>query len=223
MARDYYEVLGVTRDALGTSEKSIQGLAGKYHPDRNDSPDAEAKFKEINEAYSVLSDQQKRQAYDQFGHAGVDPSMGGGHHGGGNPFEGFESVFESFFGGGFGGGGQSRSRAARGADLIHELTISLEESFHGCEKTINIPSLENCGDCSGSGARKGSSPTTCSKCQGTGSIRLQQGFLTIEQPCPACHGEGKIIKDRCPTCRGQGRVQRNKSLNVQIPAGIILQ
>ena len=200
--RDYYELLGIDRNAEPKVIKNAyKKMAGKYHPDRNSSPDAESKFNEIKEAYEVLSDPQKRQMYDQFGHAGVNQSMGGGQQG--NPFDGFESVFESFFGGGFGGAGGSRSRAARGADLIHEINISLEESFSGCEKTIKVMAMETCGDCGGSGARKGSTPMTCSHCNGSGTIRMQQGFLAIEQPCPVCHGEGKIIKDRCPTCRGR--------------------
>ena len=220
MARDYYEILGVDRSSSADQiKKAYKKLAGKYHPDRNSGEDAEAKFKEVNEAYSVLSDSQKRQAYDQFGHAGVDPQGGAGAHGG-NPFDGFDSIFESVFGSGFGGGGRQRSRATRGADLMQRIDISLEESFNGCEKTIQIQALEDCGDCKGTGARNGSSATTCSQCHGNGHIRMQQGFLAIEQPCPACHGEGTIIKDRCPSCRGQGKVSKNKSINVQIPAGI---
>ena len=222
MARDYYDVLGISNDASSTEiKKAYKKLAGKYHPDRNPSPDAESKFKEVNEAYGVLGDEQMRQRYDQFGHAGVDPSGMGGGHGGANPFDGFESIFENFFGGGFGGGmGQSQSRARRGADLIHEIEISLEECLTGCEKKFSARVLDNCGDCNGSGARKGSSVSTCGHCQGSGSIRIQQGFIAIEQPCHHCNGEGKVIKDRCPTCRGTGQVQKNKEITVQIPKGI---
>jgi molecular chaperone DnaJ len=219
MARDYYQILGVDRSS-GAEEikKAYKKLAGKYHPDRNSGSDAEAMFKEVNEAYSVLSDPQKRQAYDQFGHAGVNPQ--GGEAYGGNPFDGFDSIFESVFGSGFGGAARQRSRATRGSDLMQRIEITLEDSFNGCEKNIQIQTMESCGDCKGTGARSGSSATTCSQCHGNGHIRLQQGFLAIEQPCPSCHGEGTIIKDRCPSCRGQGKKSQNKNISVQIPAGV---
>ncbi|ANQ84227.1 chaperone protein DnaJ [Azoarcus olearius] len=220
--RDYYEVLGVNRDA-GDDEikKAYRKLAMKYHPDRNpDSKEAEEKFKEAKEAYEVLSDAQKKAAYDRYGHAGVDPSMGGG--GGGQGFEGFADAFGDIFGDLFGGrgGGGGRSNVYRGADLRYNLEISLEEAARGAEKTIRIPTVEECGTCHGSGAKPGTQPKTCPTCGGAGQVRIQQGFFSIQQTCPKCHGTGRIIPDPCGDCGGAGRVKKQKTLEVKIPAGI---
>jgi molecular chaperone DnaJ len=226
---DYYETLGVERNVSEAElKKAYRRLAMKYHPDRNpDDKEAEKKFKEAKEAYEVLSDGRKRSAYDQFGHAGVDPSMGAGRGGG---FD-FSDIFGSIFGaegGGregfdfadiFGGGGGQR-RAHRGADLAYRLDLSLEDAVHGTQTRIDIPTQVSCEDCNGSGAKKGSAPITCSDCGGVGQIRLQQGFFSVQQTCPSCRGEGKIIKDPCGNCRGSGRVQKRKTLSVKIPAGI---
>ena len=194
----------------------------KYHPDRNaDNPaEAEAKFKQIKEAYEILSDPKKRAAYDQFGHAGVDPSMGGGRGGFGGA-EGFGDAFGDIFGDIFGGGrGRSSGGAQRGSDLRHLMEISLEEAVAGTEQKIQIPVLVGCKECGGSGAKKGSSPVICSTCHGHGQVRMQQGFFSIQQACPTCRGTGKQIKDPCGVCYGQGRVQETKTLSVKIPAGV---
>ena len=220
--RDYYEVLGVNRDA-GDDEikKAYRKLAMKHHPDRNpDSKESEEKFKEAKEAYEMLSDAQKKAAYDRYGHAGVDPSMGGNGQG----FEGgfadaFGDIFGDLFGGG-GGGRGGRSNVYRGADLRYNLEISLEEAARGAEKTIRIPTVEECGTCHGSGAKPGTQPKTCPTCSGHGQVRVQQGFFSIQQTCPKCHGSGKIIPDPCRDCSGAGRVKKHKTLEVKIPAGI---
>ena len=221
--RDYYEVLGVNRDA-GDDEikKAYRKLAMKFHPDRNpDNKDAEEKFKEAKEAYEMLSDPQKKAAYDRYGHAGVDPSMGAGP--GAQGFEGgfadaFGDIFGDLFGGGGGRGG--RSNVYRGADLRYNLEITLEEAARGAEKTIRIPTVEECGTCHGSGAKPGTQPKTCPTCNGHGQERVQQGFFSIQQTCPKCHGSGKIIPDPCRDCGGAGRVKKQKTLEVKIPAGI---
>ena len=218
--RDYYEVLGVNRDA-GDDEikKAYRKLAMKFHPDRNpDNKEAEEKFKEAKEAYEMLSDPQKKAAYDRYGHAGVDPSMGGGGQG----FEGgFADAFGDIFGDLFGGGGRGgRSNVYRGADLRYNLEITLEEAARGAEKTIRIPTVEECGTCHGSGAKPGTQPKTCPTCNGHGQVRVQQGFFSIQQTCPKCHGSGKIIPDPCRDCGGAGRVKKHKTLEVKIPAGI---
>ncbi len=221
--RDYYEVLGVNRDA-GDDEikKAYRKLAMKHHPDRNpDSKDAEEKFKEAKEAYEMLSDPQKKAAYDRYGHAGVDPSMGAGP--GAQGFEGgfadaFGDIFGDLFGGGGGRGG--RSNVYRGADLRYNLEITLEEAARGAEKTIRIPTVEECGTCHGSGAKPGTQPKPCPTCNGHGQVRVQQGFFSIQQTCPKCHGSGKIIPDPCRDCGGAGRVKKQKTLEVKIPAGI---
>jgi molecular chaperone DnaJ len=221
--KDYYEILGVSKNA---SEKEIKDsyrrLAMKYHPDRNaNNKEAEAKFKEAKEAYEVLSDNKKRTAYDQFGHAASE-GMGGwgagaqgfrGFNGGG-----FADVFGDIFSDVFGGGG--RSQPQRGSDLLYNFTISLEEVVHGTTARINIPGWIKCNECNGSGASKGSEAITCKTCGGIGQVHMQQGFFTIQQTCPACHGAGKIISHPCHKCRGQGRVQEQKTLSVKIPAGI---
>ena len=219
--RDYYEVLGVNRDA-GDDEikKAYRKLAMKYHPDRNpDNKEAEEKFKEAKEAYEMLSDPQKKAAYDRYGHAGVDPSMGAGP--GAQGFDGFSDAFGDIFGDLFGGGRRGgRSNVYRGADLRYNLEITLEEAARGAEKTIRIPTVEECGTCHGSGAKPGTHPKPCPTCQGHGQVRVQQGFFSIQQTCPKCHGSGKIIPDPCRDCGGAGRTKKQKTLEVKIPAGI---
>jgi molecular chaperone DnaJ len=217
---DYYKLLGVDRNASDAEiKKSYRSKAMKHHPDRNkDNPvEAEAKFKQIKEAYEVLSDPKKRAAYDQFGHAGVDPSMGGGRHGGG---ESFSDVFGDVFGDIFGGGRQQRSSVQRGSDLRYNLELSLEEAVFGTDAKVRVPVLVACGECSGSGAKKGSSPVICSTCHGHGQVRMQQGFFSVQQTCPTCQGSGKQIKDPCGVCHGQGRIQETKTLSAKIPAGV---
>jgi molecular chaperone DnaJ len=215
--RDYYEVLGVSK---GTDDKEIKKayrrVAMKYHPDRNpDDPDADAKFKEATEAYEVLMDPEKRSAYDQFGHAGVDPNMGGGGFGGGN----FSDIFGDVFGDIFGGGGR-RGGPQRGSDLRYTLDISLEDAVRGTTVEIRVPSLSACEPCDGSGAKKGSSPVTCATCGGVGQVRMQQGFFQVQQTCPSCRGRGKTITDPCTECHGQGRVEKVKTLSVKVPPGV---
>jgi molecular chaperone DnaJ len=217
--RDYYEVLGLNRDASEEDiKKAYRKLAMKYHPDRNpDNPKAEESFKEAKEAYEILSDGQKRAAYDQFGHAGVDPSAGGG--GGGGGFADFGEAFGDIFGDLFGGGGR-RSNVYRGADLRYNMEISLEDAARGTETKIRIPVMTGCETCHGSGARPGTNPVTCSTCGGHGQVRMQQGFFSVQQTCPKCHGSGRMITDPCPTCHGGGRVKQHKTLSVKIPAGV---
>jgi molecular chaperone DnaJ len=193
---DFYKLLNVDRNASDAEiKKSYRSLAMKFHPDRNaDNPEAaEVKFKQIKEAYEVLSDPKKRSAYDQFGHAGVDI---------------------------FGGGGRQRSNVQRGSDLRYNLEISLEEAVAGTETKIRIPVLVSCGECKGSGAKKGSSPVICTTCHGHGQVRMQQGFFSVQQACPTCRGTGKQIKDPCGVCHGQGRIQETKTLSAKIPAGV---
>ncbi|MCD2453299.1 molecular chaperone DnaJ [Methylicorpusculum oleiharenae] len=217
---DYYKLLGVDRNASDAEiKKSYRSKAMKFHPDRNkENPEeSEAKFKQIKEAYEVLSDPKKRSAYDQFGHAGVDGSMGG--RSGGFTGESFSDVFSDVFGDIFGGGRQ-RSGVQRGADLRYNLELSLEEAVGGTEAKIRVPVLVVCNECDGSGAKKGSSPVTCSTCHGHGQVRMQQGFFSVQQTCPTCHGSGKQIKDPCRKCHGQGRVQDTKTLSVKVPAGV---
>jgi len=219
--RDYYEVLGVSKNCSEAElKKAYRRAAQKHHPDRNqDNKGSEDKFKECKEAYEILNDSQKRAAYDQFGHAGVDPSMGGGrgHPGAGGFNDIFGDVFGDIFGGGRGGGGQ---RVYRGSDLRYNLELSLEDAVAGTEVKIRIPTQVKCGECDGSGARKGSSPTTCTTCGGHGQVRMQQGFFSVQQACPHCKGNGTIISDPCTTCRGSGRVQERKTLSVKVPAGV---
>ena len=222
--RDYYEVLGVNRDASEEDiNKAYRKLAMKYHPDRNpDNAKAEGQFKEAKEAYEILSDSDKRAAYDRYGHAGVDPSQAGpGGPGFGGMGGGFSDAFGDIFGDLFGAGGRGRQGGVyRGADLRYNLEISLEEAARGTETQIRIPTMETCDTCKGSGARPGSSPTTCGTCGGQGQVRMQQGFFSIQQTCPACHGSGKTIAHPCPDCNGAGRTKRYKTLAVKIPAGI---
>jgi molecular chaperone DnaJ len=217
--KDYYEVLGVNRDAAEEDiKKAYRKLAMKWHPDRNpDNPKAEEHFKEAKEAYEILSDAQKRAAYDQYGHAGVDPSAAGAGAGFGNFADAFGDIFGDIFGG---GSGRSRSTVYRGADLRYNLEITLEEAARGTETRIRIPALEECTTCKGTGAKPGTQPTTCATCSGHGQVRMQQGFFSIQQTCPRCHGTGKTIASPCPTCSGAGRVKQHKTLSVKIPAGV---
>ncbi|WP_432697419.1 molecular chaperone DnaJ [Marinobacterium sp. YM272] len=222
--QDYYELLDVPRDASDRDiKKAYRRLAMKYHPDRNpDNKEAEDKFKEISEAYEVLADAQKRAAYDQFGHEGVNGQggFGGGGFGGGGDFSDiFGDVFGDIFGGG-GGGGRRRSSVQRGADLRYNLDLNLEEAVRGCEKTLKVPTLVGCEVCDGTGAKPGTSAKTCGTCGGIGQVRMQQGFFSVQQTCPTCRGEGKVISDPCSSCHGQGRVEETKTLQVKIPAGV---
>ena len=226
--RDYYEILGVNKGASDDElKKAYRRLAMKYHPDRNpDDKSAEAQFKEVKEAYEILTDPNKRAAYDQYGHAGVDPSMGHGGFGGGAGGFDFGNIFEEIFrggGGGFGGGGGGRggrSQVYRGADLRYDLDISLEEAAKGSQTRIRIPTETNCGTCKGSGAKAGTSAKTCGTCKGSGQVRMQQGFFSVQQSCPHCHGSGKVIEDPCTDCHGRGRKRENKTLEIKIPAGV---
>ncbi len=222
--RDYYEVLGVAKNASDEEiKKAYRKLAMKFHPDRNpDSKEAEEKFKEAKEAYEMLSDEQKRAAYDRFGHAGVDPNAGGGFRQGG--FEGnggFEDIFGGIFGDIFGGArGTQGNRAFRGADLRYNMEITLEQAAEGFTTTIKVPAWSECDTCHGTGAKPGTKPQTCNSCGGTGSVRVQQGFFSIQQTCPRCHGTGKVIPEPCTTCEGIGKVKKTKTLEVKVPAGI---
>jgi molecular chaperone DnaJ len=214
--RDYYDVLGVNRDAPEDEiKKSYRKLAMKFHPDRNpDNPKAEEQFKEAKEAYEVLTDANKRAAYDQFGHAGVNPSAGGGAGMGG-----FGDAFGDIFGDIF-GGGRGRSNVYRGADLRYNLEISLEEAARGTETKIRIPTMQACDTCHGSGAKPGTKPSACPTCGGHGQVRMQQGFFSLQQTCPKCHGSGKVVQSPCQTCHGAGRVKQHKTLSVKIPVGV---
>ncbi|MBO1255447.1 molecular chaperone DnaJ [Alteromonas sp. 5E99-2] len=218
--RDYYEVLGVDRSASEREiKKAYKKLAMKYHPDRTQGDKAkEEKFKEIQEAHEMLTDSQKRAAYDQYGHAGVDPNRGGGGAGAGDFGDIFGDVFGDIFGGGGRGGRQSRAR--QGSDLRYNLEMSLEEAVRGKEVEIRVPTLVECDPCHGSGAKKGSKPTTCPTCHGNGQVQMRQGFFAVQQTCPTCSGKGKIISDPCNECRGQGRVEKTKTLSVKVPAGV---
>ncbi|MEY4481094.1 MAG: heat shock protein (Hsp40), co-chaperone with DnaK [Pseudomonadota bacterium] len=223
--RDFYEILGVARNASDDEiKKSYRKMAMKYHPDRNpDSKEAEGKFKEAKEAYEMLSDPQKRAAYDQYGHAGVDPNMGGfGGGGGGFGGGGFSDAFGDIFGDIFGGGSQSRGgpQVYRGADLRYSMEISLEEAAHGHETQIRVPSWSNCEACHGDGAEPGSKVETCTTCNGAGQVRVAQGFFSMQQTCPRCSGSGSYIPKPCKKCHGAGKIKSQKTLEVKIPAGI---
>ncbi|WP_295643705.1 molecular chaperone DnaJ [uncultured Methylibium sp.] len=227
--RDYYEVLGVPKNASDDDiKKAYRKLAMKYHPDRNQgdgAKKAEESFKEVKEAYEMLSDGQKRAAYDRFGHAGVDPAMGGGRPGA-EAYGGFAEAFGDIFGDIFGGAGGARRGAGggqqvyRGSDLSYAMEITLEEAARGKDSQIRIPSWDDCKACDGSGAKPGTSAKTCPTCNGSGQVHLRQGFFSIQQTCPNCHGSGKIIPDPCTACNGAGRIKSNKTLEVKIPAGI---
>ena len=212
--RDYYETLGVSKNASDEEiKKAYRKLAMKHHPDRNPGKDSEEKFKEAKQAYEILSDPEKRSAYDQFGHAGVNP-QGGGFSGGG-----FSDAFGDIFGDIF-GGGQRRDRVYRGADLRYNLEITLEEAARGTETKIRIPTLEECATCHGSGAKPGTEAATCTTCGGHGQVRMQQGFFSVQQTCPRCNGSGKMITNPCTSCHGEGRIKKHKTLSVKIPAGV---
>lgn len=223
--RDYYEVLGAEKGASADElKKAYRKLAMQYHPDRNpDNPDAAEKFKELNEAYDVLKDEQKRAAYDRFGHAAFDGGMGGGGGRGGFDFGGggggFSDLFEEMFGD-FMGGGRRGQASGRGSDLRFNMEISLEDSFTGKTTTITIPSSAPCESCNGTGGKDGSQPTTCGTCHGHGKVRAQQGFFTVERTCPTCSGTGQIIQNPCKVCGGAGRVEKDRALSVNIPAGV---
>lgn len=219
--RDYYEVLGINRDASEEDiKKAYRKLAMKHHPDRNpDNPKSEELFKEAKEAYEVLSESARRAAYDQYGHAGVDHQAGMGAGAGAAGFGSFADAFGDIFGDIFGGGRQ-RSSVYRGADLRYNLEIALEEAAHGTETRIRIPTMQECETCKGTGAKPGTQPTTCATCGGHGQVRMTQGFLSIQQTCPKCHGSGKVVQNLCATCSGAGRVKHQKTLSVKIPAGV---
>jgi molecular chaperone DnaJ len=214
--KDYYEILGVNRDASDQEiKKAYRKLAMKYHPDRNpDNPKAEEQFKEAKQAYETLTDPEKRAAYDQFGHAGVDQQAGMAGAGGGFA-DAFSDIFSDIF-----GDVRGRSGVYRGADLRYNLEISLEEAARGSETRIRIPTMAECETCHGSGAKPGTKPITCSTCGGHGQVRMQQGFFSIQQTCPKCHGSGKVIQEPCVTCHGAGRLKQHKTLSVKIPTGI---
>ena len=223
--RDYYDVLGVAKGATEAElKKAYRRQAMKFHPDRNpDDKDTEAKFKQAKEAYDVLSDERKRAAYDQFGHAGVDASAAGRGHPGAQGFggAGLGEIFDSVFGDIFGAGGQrGGDRAHRGSDLRYDLELSLEEAVGGTTIKIRVPRLVRCHVCNGSGAKAGSSPSNCTTCAGHGQVRMQQGFFTVQQTCPQCRGAGRIITDPCTTCRGQGRVRDTRTISVKVPTGV---
>ncbi len=226
--RDYYEILGVPKNASEADvKKAYRKLAMKYHPDRNQGDSAkksEEQFKEANEAYEMLSDPQKRAAYDQYGHAGVDPNMAGrggaGPEGFGGFAEAFGDIFGDIFGGAAAGGRRGGQQVYRGNDLSYAMEITLEEAATGKDTQIRIPSWDNCEPCKGSGAKPGTSPKTCTTCNGAGNVHMRQGFFSIQQTCPHCHGTGKIIPEPCVTCNGAGKVKRQKTLEVKIPGGI---
>lgn len=228
--RDFYDVLGVSKGASPDEiKKAYRGKAKELHPDRNSgNPDAESQFKEANEAYEILKDDEKKAAYDRFGHAAFEGGMGGGGQrpgqgfGGGDFSSAFSDVFDDLFGDFM--GGQQRPgggrRAARGSDLRYNLRVSLDEAFSGLQKTINVPTAVACSSCDGTGAEGGAEPTTCPTCSGMGKVRAQQGFFTVERTCPTCSGLGQIIKNPCKSCAGAGRVEKDRALNVNIPAGV---
>lgn len=218
--RDYYDVLGVDKGASSAEiKKAFRRTAMKFHPDRNpDDKNADEKFKEAQEAYEVLGDEEKKSAYDRFGHAGVDGSAGGGF-GGGAGGAGFGDIFGDVFGDIFNGGG-GRGGPARGSDLRYDLQLDLEDAVRGKTVQIDVPTMVHCDTCDGTGARKGTSPVTCTTCQGTGQVRMSQGFFSVQQTCPKCHGRGQIITDPCGDCHGQGVKEERKTLSVKIPAGV---
>ena len=224
--RDYYEVLGLSRGASGDEiKKGYRAKAKELHPDRNsDNPNAESMFKEVNEAYDVLKDADRKAAYDRYGHAAFEGGVGGGGRPGGGPGDfssAFSDVFDDLFGDFMGGGrGNNRNRASRGSDLRYNLQVTLEDAYSGLQKSINIPTSVECGSCNGTGAEGGSEPTTCPTCSGMGKVRATQGFFTVERTCPTCSGIGQMIKNPCKNCGGQGRAEKDRALSVNIPAGV---
>ena len=220
--RDYYDVLGVPKGSEADAiKKAYRTKAKELHPDRNsDNPNAESQFKEVNEAYEVLKDADKKAAYDRYGHAAFEGGGGQGFGGGGDFSSAFSDVFDDLFGDFMGGGRGGRKQQSRGSDLRYNLSISLEEAFAGLQKTINIPSAVTCGSCNGTGAAGGSSPTTCPTCSGLGKVRATQGFFTVERGCPTCSGVGQIIKNPCSSCGGQGTQKKDKALSVNVPPGV---
>jgi molecular chaperone DnaJ len=228
--RDYYDVLGVSKGASETEiKKAFRRKAMDLHPDRNkDNPNAEAQFKEANEAYDVLKDGQRKAAYDRFGHAAFEngspgPGAGGFRPGNADFASAFSDVFDDLFGDFMGGGGPGRARgqrAARGSDLRYNLRVTLEDAYHGKQSTISVPGSVACDVCNGTGAEGGAEPATCPTCSGMGKVRAQQGFFTVERTCPTCSGRGQIIKNPCGSCAGAGRVRKDRTLNVNIPAGV---
>jgi len=218
--RDYYEILGVSRTATEVEiKKAYRKLAIQHHPDKNPTDHtAEDKFKEAAEAYAVLSDAQKRAAYDRFGHSGVGAGAGGGFEAG---FSNIEDIFDMFgFGDMFGGRSSRRSTVQRGSDLRFDLEISLEDASTGRDEKLQIPRLEKCEECDGSGAERGTSPETCISCNGSGQTRYQQGFFSVMRTCPNCQGKGRIVRNPCKNCRGQGRIEKERTLEIKIPAGV---
>jgi len=219
---DYYKTLGIEKNSSESEiKKAYRKKAMKYHPDRNpDDKNSENKFKEAKEAYEILSDPQKRNTYDQFGHAGINSQ--GGMGGGFNSGDSFNDVFGDMFGDIFGGrrGGSQQNQSQRGSDLRYELTLDLEQAVFGDKVNIDIPSLSTCEPCNGSGAKPGTSPTTCQQCDGRGNVRVQQGFFTLQQTCPQCRGAGQTINDPCQSCSGQGRIQKQRTISIKIPAGV---
>ncbi len=224
--RDYYELLGLSKGASADEiKKAYRAKAKQLHPDRHaDNPNAEAQFKEVNEAYDVLKDADKKAAYDRFGHAAFEGGMGGGGRPGGQGdfTSAFSDVFDDLFGDFMGGGRRSggRNRATRGSDLRYNLRVSLEEAYTGLQKSIKVPTSVQCGSCNGTGAESGSEPTTCPTCSGMGKVRATQGFFTVERTCPTCSGLGQMIKNPCRSCSGAGRVEKDRSLSVNVPAGV---
>ena len=221
--RDFYETLGVGRSASADEiKKAYRRKARELHPDSNaDNPNAEEQFKEVNEAYDILKDDQKKAAYDQFGHEAFSGGMGGGGGPRGGDFGGaFSDVFEDLFGDFMGGGRGRQQRARRGADLRYNLSVTLDEAYNGKQATISVPGSTSCESCEGTGAEGGAQPQTCPTCQGHGKVRAQQGFFTIERTCPTCKGQGQIIKDPCRSCAGAGQVRKERALNVQVPPGV---
>ena len=227
--RDFYDVLGVTKGASGDEiKKAYRRKAKELHPDRNkDNPESESQFKEANEAYEILKDAEKKAAYDRYGHAAFEGGMGGGRGGGFHPGgqEGFASafsdIFDDLFGGSGGfGGGSSRQRATRGSDLRYNLHVTLEEAHQGLKKTVTVPTSVACDPCNGTGAESGAEPAMCPTCSGMGKVRAQQGFFTVERTCPTCQGAGQTIKNPCQTCHGAGRTEQERTLSVNIPAGV---
>lgn len=219
--RDYYDILGVPKGSEAAAiKKAYRTKAKELHPDRNsDNPNAESQFKEVNEAYEVLKDADKKAAYDRYGHAAFEGGGGQGF-GGGDFSSAFSDVFDDLFGDFMGGGRGGRKQQSRGSDLRYNLSISLEEAFAGLQKTINIPSAVTCGSCNGTGAAGGSSPTTCPTCSGLGKVRATQGFFTVERSCPTCSGVGQIIKNPCSSCGGQGTQKKDRALSVNVPPGV---